>query len=98
MHKLLVLYGHPADPDHFRRYYTATHAPLAERLPGLRESRYSFDVQGLGGPSPYFCVFEGLFDDAAALDAALKSETGAKVVADVPNYATGGVTIVHFDV
>ena len=44
MHKLVVLYPKPADPDHFRDYYVTNHLPLVTRLPGLLAWRYSFDV------------------------------------------------------
>ncbi|MEQ8345673.1 MAG: EthD family reductase [Sneathiellaceae bacterium] len=98
MHKLVVLYGQPTDPEHFRRYYVETHLPLAAKLPGLKASRYSFDVVGLGaeGPSPYFCIYEGEFADAAAMAAAMDSEIGKQVGADTANYATGGLTIVNY--
>lgn len=97
MHKIVVLYPKPTDPDHFRDYYANTHIPLAKELPGLKAIRYSMDVQGLGGESPYFCVAELDFEDAAAMGQALGSEQGKKVAADVGNYATGGVTMVHYD-
>src|SRR5690349_19929905 len=58
MHRLLVLYPPPADPDHFRNYYEATHIPLVAKMPGLRGYRYGFDVAAGEGESPYFCVFE----------------------------------------
>ena len=55
MHKLLVLYNEPKDPAHFRKYYVETHSPLVSRLPGLKASRYSFDLKPLGpGKVPYF--------------------------------------------
>lgn len=95
MRKLVVLYGSPADPAHFRAYYAGTHLPLAARLPGLLAMRHSFAPEGVGGPSPYFCVFEAEFADAAALGAAMASPEGQAVAADVANYATGGVTILH---
>ncbi len=90
MHRLLVLYPPPTDPDHFRRYYVDTHLPLVAKLPGLRGYRYSFDVVASEGESPYFCVFEADFDDAAAYRAATASAEGQATRADVPNYATGG--------
>ena len=96
MHKLVVMYGPPQDPEHFRSYYTGTHLPLAAQLPGLRAMRHSFSVEGVGAASPYFCIFEGAFDDAGAMGAAMSSEIGRQVAADVSNYATGGVTIVHY--
>jgi hypothetical protein len=66
MHRLLVLYPPPSDPDHFRSYYKDTHLPLVTKFPGLRGCRYSFDVAAGEGESPYFCVFEADFDDGGA--------------------------------
>jgi uncharacterized protein (TIGR02118 family) len=97
MHKLLVLYNEPKDPAHFRKYYVETHVPLADKLPGLKASHYTFDAKPLGpGKSPYFCIFEAEFASEAALMDALKSKEGQAVAGDVPNYATGGVTLLHF--
>jgi uncharacterized protein (TIGR02118 family) len=99
MHKLLVLYNKPKDPAHFRKYYVETHVPLAAKLPGLKTSSYSFDVKPLGpGEAPYFCIFEAQFESEAALMSALRSKEGQAVAGDVPNYASGGVTMVHFAV
>jgi uncharacterized protein (TIGR02118 family) len=98
MHRLLVLYPPPADPQAFADYYENHHLPIAARLPGLRGFRWGLDVAAPGGDSPYFCVFEADFDDAAALDAALGSPEGEATAADVPNYATGGALLLRFDV
>ncbi|HEX6020409.1 MAG TPA: EthD family reductase [Solirubrobacter sp.] len=98
MHRLLVLYPPPRDPDHFRTYYEETHLPLAAKLPGLRGYRYGFDVATAEGESPYFCVFEGDFDDAAALGAAFESPEGQAALADIPNYATGGAVALNYEV
>ena len=91
MHRFLVLYPPPSNPDNFRSYYEDTRLPLVAKFPGLRGYRYSFDVAAAEGESPYYCVFEADFDDAAALSAARESpREGQAVRADVPNYATGG--------
>jgi hypothetical protein len=42
-------------------------------------------------------VFEADFDDAAALSAARASPEGQAVLADVPNYATGGVVVFNYE-
>jgi uncharacterized protein (TIGR02118 family) len=55
-------------------------------------------VTALGADSPYFCAFEADFDDAAALEAAFASPEGEATAADVPNYATGGALLLHYDV
>ncbi|WP_407841264.1 EthD family reductase [Streptomyces sp. DSM 116496] len=96
MHKLVVLYSEPADPDHFRDYYVTKHLPLVTNWPGPPAWRYSFDVAALEGEAPYFAVFEADFADAAAMDAALASPHGRRLSADVANYASGGVVIVHY--
>ncbi len=98
MHRMLVLYGMPTDPDHFRRYYDGTHIPLARATPGVRRLYWTYNVQGVMGDSPYFCIAELDFDSAEALQAGLASAEGQAAAADVPNYATGGVTLVQYDV
>jgi uncharacterized protein (TIGR02118 family) len=99
MHKLLVLYNEPKDPAHFRKYYVEAHLPLVSKLPSLKASRYSFDVKPLGpGKAPYFCVFEAEFENEAVLMAARGSNEGKAVAGDVANYASGGVTMMHFAV
>jgi uncharacterized protein (TIGR02118 family) len=98
MHRLLVLYPPPTDPDHFRNYYEDTHLELVAKLPGLRGYRYGFDVAAAEGESPYFCVFEGDFDDAAAMGAALGSAEGEAALADIPNYATGGAVALNYEI
>ena len=98
MHKLVVLYSKPDDPDHFRDYYVTRHLPLVRSLPGLLACRYSFDVAGARGEAPYFAIFEAEFADAAAMTAARSSPQGQQVAADVANYATGGALVIHYPV
>ncbi|MDR7172210.1 uncharacterized protein (TIGR02118 family) [Nocardia kruczakiae] len=98
MHKLVVLYPEPADPDHFRDYYVTNHLPLVTQWPGLLGWRYSFDVAAANGEAPYFAVFEADFADAAALAAMRASSYGRRAAADVVNYATGGVVVIDYPV
>ena len=96
MHRILALYGTPADPDHFRAYYRDTHLKLAAKLPGLRSMYHSFAVTPIGPGDGFFCTWTGVFDDAAAAGAALQSPEGQAVAADVGNYASGGVMLVQY--
>ncbi|WP_410667705.1 EthD family reductase [Amycolatopsis sp. cmx-4-68] len=96
MHRLTVLYPPPADEAHFRDHYVRNHLPLAEKLPGLLRSDYSFEVASLAGDRKYFAVFHADFESAEAMAAALGSAEGKAVAADVPNYATGGVEMIHY--
>src|SRR5690349_23009890 len=96
MHRVLVLYGTPNDPEAFRTYYLETHLPLASALPGVRSLQYSFDLAGADGPAPYFAVTEVEFDSAQALEEAMRSPAGQAVLADIPNYATGGAVMMDY--
>lgn len=96
MYTLTVLYPPPADPEHFKRYYVETHLPLAAKLPGLLAMRHAFDLAAADGDSPYFAIWQGDFESAEAMGAALGSPEGRAVSADVPNYATGGAQVVHY--
>jgi uncharacterized protein (TIGR02118 family) len=98
MHKVVVLYPAPKDPQAFKDHYERTHLPLVAKLPGLRGMRYSFEVNAAGGDSPYFAIFEGDFDDADAMAAAFASPEGKAVQEDVPNYATGGAVVIDYPV
>ncbi len=92
MPTLTVLYGQPTDPAAFRRHYEEVHVPLAAALPGARDLSWTFDVDTLAGDA-VFAVFRAAFATRADLDAALASPEGMAAQADVPAFASGGVTI-----
>jgi uncharacterized protein (TIGR02118 family) len=96
MHKLVVLYPQPSDPEGFERYYRTTHLPLASRMPGMLAHRFSTAVSAQGGRSPYFAVYEADFPDHAAMVAALSSPAGRAVEADVPNYAPEDTIVLDY--
>jgi uncharacterized protein (TIGR02118 family) len=94
----IALYNIPTDPTAFDSYYALTHVPLAKKLPGLRSYRVSSGrVLIPGGVAPYHLVAMLTFDSMDALQAALASPEGEAVVADLGNFATGGVSVVLFD-
>lgn len=95
---LLVLYNMPSDTTHFEQYYHGTHIPLAKRFPGLRSFTLSKGaIASPAGSAPYYFVADLAFDSMDALQAALTSPEGQATVRDVPNFATGGVTIMMYE-
>lgn len=94
MMRIVSLHGHPDDPAEFDRYYRDVHTPLVQRIPGVRNIRFG-RVVGTSddSPPPYYVVSDVYFVDAAALEAAQATPEMAAALADVPNFATGGVTI-----
>ena len=99
MVKLLVLYGHPQDPAAFDKYYQEVHIPLAKRMQGLKKWTIG-KVLGTpdGQPSKYYYVAELYMESRADFETLLASPEGQAAVADVPNYATGGVTFLYSEV
>ena len=99
MVKVTVLYGPPTDPAAFERYYAETHMPLVARIPGaLRAEKAKVVGTPDGTPAPFHRVFEFWFESAERMQASLGSPEGLAAIADIPNYATGGVTILISEV
>lgn len=94
MKQIIVVYGKPADPAAFDKHYAEVHVPLVNRMPHLKSFSYS------NGPvqcsdaekTPHLVAFLN-YDSDADLGASLDSPEGKAAVADVANFASGGVTI-----
>ncbi|MBL3700993.1 EthD family reductase [Leucobacter luti] len=95
MHTLLVLYPEPTDRAAFAEYYERVHLPLCAKLPGVQDISYALGITEPGA-GPYYAMFRATFADGAALAAAMASPEGRAVEADVPNYASGGATVLTF--
>lgn len=98
MVRVLVLYNTPADPEAFDRYYEQNHIPLAKQLPGLLRYTVSKKVSPMGGDAKYHLVAELDFESREAMQAAFGSPIGREAGADVANFATGGASLMAYDV
>jgi len=97
MPQILVLYNPPADPAAFDKYYHETHIPIAKRIPGLRSYLISNGSPQLLAGDAVHLVAELSFDSMADINAALASPEGQATAADLPNFATGGASILIMD-
>lgn len=98
MASVLVLYNQPADPAAFDEHYKNVHIPIAKRLPGLRSYRVSKGpVRAAEGESPYYYVAELIFDSMDDLRNALRSPEMGEAAADLPKFASAGVTVLRYD-
>lgn len=94
MFQLNALYNHPEDAAAFDKHYDEIHAPLATKMPGL--IRYTVSRPGPdqgGNPPAYHLVAVLDWADEAAFGAAISSPEGEAALADLPNFAGAGVTI-----
>lgn len=95
MMKVTVLYGHPTSPDEFEKYYGGTHLPLAATMKGVARIELTKFVAGPdGGKAAFYRMAELYFTTQAQMEQTLGSPKGRATVADLPKFATGGVTIV----
>lgn len=98
MAKIIAMYKTPTDPAAFDRYYFGPHVKLAKAVPGLEGYEITRGpVVTPAGPAPFYLVAILTFDSMAAIQAALASPQGQATVADIPNFATGGVEILMAD-
>jgi uncharacterized protein (TIGR02118 family) len=94
MVKLTVLYGHPDDPDAFEEYYANTHMPLVDKMPDLQRYEAARIVATPDGSQPhYYRIFEGYFENIDQLQSGMGTPEGQAAAEDIPNFATGGATL-----
>ncbi len=95
MNKVTVLYGHPKDPDAFEKYYKETHLPIAAKMKGVTKVELTkFLSAPDGGMAASYRMFELYFSSPSEMEQALGSPEGQAAVNDLPNFATGGVTVI----
>ena len=96
--QLLVMYNQPDDPQAFDSYYYGTHVPIFAKTPGVRAVVFSRGpLTSVVGESNVYLVAQVTFDSMADLQAGLASEAAQAAVADFPNSAAAGVTVLAFE-
>lgn len=96
--KLLVLYGPPTDPAAFDVHYRDVHLPLVKAVPGIQSAASSSGPVGSPtGPAPYHQVSAYTWASMAELQAGLRSAEGEAAAGDLPNFASGGATLLVFE-
>jgi uncharacterized protein (TIGR02118 family) len=99
MVKLTVLYGHPKSADAFEKYYLEIHKPIALKMQGVRKIELAKVVGTPDGSAPaYYRIAELYFDDLDHLKSVLGSPEGQATAGDLPNFATGGFTMLISEV
>ncbi len=94
MFKFTVLYGHPADPNAFEDYYAKTHMPIAARIKGASRVELTRFTSAPGGGRPaFYRMAEFVFASESQMAQTLSSPEAKAAVDDLPNFASGGVTV-----
>jgi uncharacterized protein (TIGR02118 family) len=94
MIKITVLYGAPKDPAAFEDYYAKTHMPMVYAVKGIAHVELAKPLPGPDGKPPaYYRVTELWFESMPAMQGVMALPEWKKIVEDVPNFASGGATI-----
>jgi uncharacterized protein (TIGR02118 family) len=81
MFKFVTIYRQVDDEVQLEQFFSATHLPLAEQLPGLRKSEVSRVTGKPGGQSRFYLMYELYFDSADAFYDTLRSKPGMHLMA-----------------
>jgi len=99
MVKLSLLYGQPKDAAAFEKYFADTHIPLASKVQGVNKIELSKVVGTPDGSAPTFYRMADLyFDNADHMKHVMDTPEAKAAVADLANFATGGVTVMISEV
>lgn len=80
MLKFVTIYRRVDDPDALETFFSETHLPLAEQLPGLIKSEVGRITGKPGGQSRFHLMYELYFESEDAFEGALASEPGAQLM------------------
>ncbi|QIE45208.1 EthD family reductase [Pseudohalocynthiibacter aestuariivivens] len=98
MIRVIVNYGLPEDKATFDAHYEDTHIPLTRAMPNLKGFEVSRGpVASSDDASTVYLTAILTYDTQEDMDAALASPEGKIAVADLANFATGGVTLMTID-
>jgi uncharacterized protein (TIGR02118 family) len=98
VHRLVVSYGTPEDPEAFDAYYRDIHTPLALKQPGVLALTVGRPRSLDPSHTVPYLVADLDFESEQAMHETLASPEGRAAAKDLANFATGGVTFAHFDV
>ncbi|MHB8627462.1 MAG: EthD family reductase [Aggregatilineales bacterium] len=97
MVKLALLFRPPPDETAFEEGYNNALA-LLEQMPNIRRRQACIVVGSPAGTAPYYRILEFYFDNRAAMDEAMLSESGKAAGRALVGFAGHSVELIFADV
>ena len=97
MLRVVALFPYPDDPQAFLDNFEHKHLPLVYQIPGLIGGGYGRPKAFGSDRAAHFMIAELDFPDEAAFSAALASEQGQKIMANLSHLSPKGVTLQYFE-
>ncbi|UTR09080.1 MULTISPECIES: EthD family reductase [Evansella] len=93
MVKFTALYKKPENPAAFDEHYFNVHAPLTEKIPGLRKMEVTKIVGSPMGETDYYLQCDMYYDSMDAYKEAMKTDEAKASGKDLMKFAGGLVTL-----
>ena len=94
---VVVLYNQPKDTAAFEKYYVEKHLPLlaahAQEIGYTRGELLKFSPGAAGKPAAIYREADLRWDSKEAREKGMATAGFKAVAGDIPNFATGGVTV-----
>jgi len=87
MFKFVTIYRRVDDEPALEAFFSTTHLPLSEQLPGLLKSEVSRITAKPGGESRFHLMYELYFDSSQTFFHALGSDPGRELMAALMEWA-----------
>ena len=87
MFKFVTIYRRVDDENLLEEFFSSTHLPLAEQLPGLVKSEVSRVVGKPGGESRFHLMYELYFHSQEVFYRALGSDPGIELTAQLKRWS-----------
>ena len=95
VHRMTILYGTPADPEAFDRYYRDVHVPIATAMTELTAWRLHWLDADAEAASGLHLIADLVTETPEDMKRMLESEAGKASSADLDNFVTGTVTFLE---
>jgi uncharacterized protein (TIGR02118 family) len=85
--KFVTIYRRVDEEDTLENFFSSTHLPLAEQLPGLLKSEVSRIVGKPGGESRFHLMYELYFQSQDVFYKALGSDAGRELMSELKRWS-----------
>lgn len=96
MYQFTTIYYRVDEEDKLESFFSSTHLPLAEQLPGLVKSEVSRVMGKPGGESRFHLAYSLYFATESSFQRSLTSEAGLKLMQALKAWADAGLIIWYY--
>lgn len=97
MYRVTIIYNRPTDSSAFDEHYAHKHLPLVREIPGVHKFAAGKCESLDGNPPSAYALAQLYFESKEQAAQAFSSPEGQAAAGDVPNFASGGASMLFSD-